>query len=150
MVTNQQFLEKFGRPGKQLEDNLVMWDVPAELEIGAIPKRIYCNKAMIAPLTAAFKNLIERGFVGELKTWDGCYNFRAIRGYEDQWKMTGNVKYLSVHSWACAIDVNAAWNQLGKQPTLSAGFVSCFTDAGFDWGGYWKRLDGMHFQLAAI
>lgn len=150
MVTNEQFLNKFGMPGKQLEDDLVMWDVPTELEIGVIPKRIFCNKVMIQPLTIAFKNLIDRGKVDELKTWDGCYNFRPIRGYEKQWAATGNVKYLSVHSWGCAIDVNAAWNRLRKKPTLSPEFVKCFTDAGFDWGGYWKRLDGMHFQLSSI
>jgi hypothetical protein len=57
---------------------------------------------------------------------------------------------MSLHSWGIAVDVNAFSNGLGKEPTLSAGFVKCFTDAGFDWGGVWKRKDGMHFQLAKI
>jgi hypothetical protein len=35
-------------------------------------------------------------------------------------------------------------------PKLSAGFVKCFTDNGFEWGGYWQRKDGMHFQLKSI
>ena len=130
--------------------HLTMWDVPAEFEIGVIPKRIYCNKAMIAPLTAAFKNLIDRGCVDELKTWDGCYNFRPIRGYEKKWAATKDVKYLSVHSWAGAFDVNAFENGLGVVPKLSEQFVKCIKDAGFDWGGDFKRKDGMHFQLAAI
>lgn len=150
-VTNEQFLAKFGMPGtKKALASLVMWDVPTVLEIGVIPKRIYCNSIMITPLSQGFQNLINRGYVKELKTWDGCYNFRPIRGYEKQWQKTKNVKYLSVHSWGGAFDVNAAWNGLGKKPTLSAGFVKCFTDAGFEWGGNWKRKDGMHFQLAAI
>ena len=130
--------------------HLMMWDVPFELEIGVIPKRIFCNKVMVAPLSEAFGNLIARGCVDELKTWDGCYNFRPIRGYEHRWKATKNVKYLSVHSWACAVDMNAAWNGLGKEPTLSPQFVKCFTDAGFDWGGFFRRKDGMHFQLSVI
>jgi hypothetical protein len=46
-----------------------------------------------------------------------------------------------------AIDVNAFENGLGKKPKLSAGFVKCFTDAGFVWGGNFARLDGMHFEL---
>lgn len=151
MLSNYDFLRTFGMPGtKQANAHLVMWDVPTELEVMVIPKRIYCNKVLIVPLATAFKNLISTGAVKELKTWDGCYNFRAIRGYEKKWIATGDVKYLSVHSWGCAIDVNAFENGLGVTPKLSPVFVQCFTDAGFTWGGDFKRKDGMHFQLAAL
>lgn len=138
MVTSAQALKKYGDP--TLEHNMVVWDVPTELEIGVLPKKLYCNKDMIVPLTAAFKNLISTGFVKELKTWDGCFNIRNKRGLSS----------MSLHSWGIAIDVNAAWNGLNKVPVLSAGFVKCFTDAGFDWGGTWTRKDGMHFQLKNI
>lgn len=131
-------LAKYGNPVN--ENNMTVWDIPTELEVGAIPKKLYCNKDLIAPLSAAFKNLIGRGFAAELKTFDGCFNIRPQRGSTSQ----------SLHSWGIAIDVNAAWNSLGAKPTLSDGFVKCFTDVGFDWGGNWKRLDGMHFQLASI
>jgi hypothetical protein len=139
MVTSQQALKKYGIPTAS-NPNLVLWDVPAELEIGLIPKRIYCNKDMIAPLSAAFKMLITTGCVAELKTWDGCFNIRKKRGLSS----------MSLHSWAIAIDVNAFENGLNQKPKLSNLFVSCFTTNGFDWGGYWKRKDGMHFQLAKI
>jgi hypothetical protein len=79
MVTSQQALKKYGDP--TLERGMVMWDVPANLEIGIIPKRIYCNRDMVIPLTQAFTNLISRGFVSELKTWDGCFNIRKKRGF---------------------------------------------------------------------
>ena len=138
MVTSQQAQKKYGAP--ELEAHMTLWDVPTSLEVGVIPKRLYCNKDMVAPLSAAFKNLIDRGFVKELKTFDGCFNIRNKRGLSSP----------SLHSWGIAIDVNAAWNALNAKPTLSAGFVKCFTDAGFDWGGTWTRLDGMHFQLAKI
>jgi hypothetical protein len=138
MVTSAQALKKYGDP--QAQKAMVLWDVPAELEIGVIPKRIYCNRDMVAPLTAAFRNLISRGFVTELKTWDGCFNIRKKRGLAS----------LSLHSWGIAIDVNAFENGLNQTPKLSAGFVKCFTDAGFDWGGTWQRKDGMHFQLSKI
>ena len=142
MINSKQCFEKWGDPQTREDEGgyMVMWDVPAELEIGVIPKRIYCNKAMIEPLTKAFQNLIKTGNVNELVTWDGCFNIRKQRGYAAQ----------SLHSWGIAIDVNAAWNGLNKEPKLSAGFVKCFTDAGFDWGGAWKRKDGMHFQLSKI
>ena len=69
MVTSAQCLQKYGEPEKH--KNMVLWDVPTELEIGVIPKRIYCNKDLIEPLTKAFKALIDTGAVKELKTWDG-------------------------------------------------------------------------------
>jgi hypothetical protein len=138
MVTSQQALKKYGAPEK--EAHMTLWDVPTELEVGVIPKRLYCNKDMVAPLSLAFKNLIDRDFVKELKTFDGCFNIRKKRGLNSP----------SLHSWGIAIDVNAAWNALGAKPTLSEGFVKCFTDAGFDWGGLWTRKDGMHFQLNKI
>jgi hypothetical protein len=155
MVTSKEFYEKYGHPSKL--NNIVMWDVPPELEIGVIPKRIYCNKDLIGPLSQAFSNLIHRGFVKELKTWDGCYNFRPIRGYEKKYAAAmkaGNIAlaitYLSTHSWGGSVDVNGFENGLGKEPKLSPGFVKCFTDAGLEWGGTWKRKDGMHFQLAKL
>jgi hypothetical protein len=152
------FYNKFGDPfKKKFINSLVIWDVPAELEIGFIPKRIYCHPLLIKPLEQAFKNLIERGCVNELKSWDGCWNLRTIRGYEKKYealiaagKFLEALVYLSIHCWACAIDVNAAENGLGKKPKLSAKFVKCFTDAGFEWGGNWKRPDGMHFQLLKL
>jgi hypothetical protein len=116
---------------------MTLWDVPTELEIGVIPKRIYCNKDLVEPLKKAFQALISTGNVKELKTWDGCFNIRKKRGLSS----------MSLHSWGVAVDVNAFENGLGQEPKLSQGFVKCFTDNGFEWGGVWKRKDGMHFEL---
>lgn len=138
MVTSAQALKKYGDP--TLHKAMTIWDVPTHLEVGVIPKRIYCNRDLVKPLEQALSNLINRNVVDELKTWDGCFNIRKKRGLSS----------MSLHSWGIAIDVNAAWNGLGKTPTLSKEFVKCFTDAGFDWGGVWRRQDGMHFQLASI
>jgi len=139
MVTSQQAQKKYGAPSES-NKCMILWDVPTELEIGVIPKRIYCNKDMVKPLEQAFKNLIQRNHVAELKTWDGCFNIRKKRGLTS----------MSLHSWGLAVDVNAFENGLGVKPKLSAGFVKCFTDAGFTWGGFWTRADGMHFQLSTI
>lgn len=142
MVSSAQALKKYGQPDllATQSKNMVMWDVPTHLEIGVIPKRIYCNKDMVKPLEQAFTNLIQRNHVGELKTWDGCFNIRKKRGLNS----------MSLHSWGIACDLNSFENQLNQIPKLSSGFVKCFTDAGFDWGGEWQRLDGMHMQLASI
>lgn len=142
MVTSNQCLKKWGDPAV-VENELkymTVWDVPTHLEIGVIPKKLYCNKLIVDPLIKAFTNILDRSLIKELKTWDGCFNVRRKRG----------LKSLSLHSWGIAIDINAAWNGLGKEPTMSKELVKCFTDAGFDWGGTWKRKDGMHFQLKNI
>jgi hypothetical protein len=138
MVTSQQCLAKYGPP--ETEKFMVLWDVPTELEHGAIPKRIYCNKDIVPLLNQAFKNINTRGLANQVKTWDGCFNIRKKRGATS----------MSLHSWGLAIDINAAWNGFGKQPTMSPELVKCFTDAGLDWGGKWSRPDGMHFQIAKL
>jgi hypothetical protein len=135
LLTHLECLDRYGPPEK--EAAMILWDVPTELEIGVIPKRIYCNRDMVEPLTNAFHALIISGAVNELRTWDGCFNIRRKRG-------SGTP---SLHSWGVAIDVNAAWNGFGKTPKLSSQFVKCFTSNGFDWGGTWSLPDGMHFQL---
>lgn len=140
MVTSSDCIKKYGIPTPNMKC-LTLWDVPPDLEIGVIPKKIYCNKDLILPLQNAFHNLIRTGKVEELKTWDGCFNIRMMRGIPN---------VFSLHSWAIAIDVNAFENGLHQIPKLSKDFVKCFKDAGFNWGGDWQRLDGMHFELASI
>lgn len=147
MLTSSECLKRFGMPTATVQWEtkvLTSWDVPSSINdiIHALPNRIYCNRLMTAPLEKAFRNLIQRGYAHELKTWDGCYNIRKKRG----------LNTLSIHSWGLAIDVNAAWNQLGKKPQLSREFANCFIEAGFEWGGDWQmpRTDGMHFQLKNI
>lgn len=148
MLTSAQCLKKYGEPSPN-NPHLTLWDVPVELEIGRIPKRIFCNKDLVSPLGRAFRNLIDRGHVDEIVTFDGCFNIRKKRGLSS----------MSLHSWAVAVDFNAFANPLGlsRQQCINRGlkpftdgFVKCFTDAGFDWGGHWKRPDGMHFQLKNI
>jgi len=153
MITAKDCIKKYGIPYDEetttvnensLFENtyMVLWDVPSDinLAIPAIPNKIYCNKDMVAPLEKGLRNVIARKLTHEIKTWDGCFNIRNKRG----------LSTLSIHSWAGAFDINAAWNGLNKKPTMSKELVQCFLDAGFDWGGFWKRLDGMHFQLAKI
>jgi hypothetical protein len=139
MITSDICWKKYGDPKK--ESSMMVWNIPVELQQGKIPKKIYCNRQMVQPLTKAFQNLIDRELVDELKTWDGCFCIRSIRGGTD-W---------SIHSWGLAVDLNAAENPLGAEPKLSREFVLSFTDAGLSWGGDWtSRVDGMHFQLAQV
>jgi hypothetical protein len=133
MVTSKQLFDKFGPPEK--ESAMVLFVHP--FNIDTVPKRIYCNKDMVDPLYAALKNVKHRGLEHLIKSWDGCFNIRRKVGASSP----------SVHSWGYAIDINAAWNRFGQQPTMDLKLVQCFKDAGFDWGGNWSAPDGMHFQL---
>lgn len=73
MVTSADCLKKYG--GGHLTEILSWYCLTYLLNwVELIPKRIYCNKDLVEPLRQAFSNLIFRGFVKELKTWDGCFN----------------------------------------------------------------------------
>lgn len=155
-VTGIDLYRKYGHP-KDLQSHFIVWNVPAELQKGKIPKKVYCHPDIVPHLQKGFENLVATGKWTELQSWDGVVNFRPIRGYEEKYaalmqagKVEEAMKYLSIHSWGVAFDCNAATNGLGKKPTVSPEFVKCFTDAGFEWGGGWKRLDGMHYQLATV
>lgn len=104
---------------------------------GKRQSRIYCNLDLQGPLTQAFQNVIKAGVQDQLKTFDGCYNVRPIRG-RTEWSM---------HSWAAAIDINASENPLGGPCKLSPELVHCFESAGLTWGGRFHRIDPQHFSL---
>ena len=138
MITSNECLARYGHP--ESEKHMSLWTVPIGLQIPVIPPKIYCNNDFITPLTKAFKNIIDRKLTLQIKTWDGCFNIRAKKGGLSP----------SLHSWGLAVDINAAWNGFDKPSTMSAELVKCFTDAGFDWGGVWQKIDAMHFQLARL
>jgi hypothetical protein len=151
MLTSAQALKKYGDPNllTTQSKHFELWIVPSDIlqafshvrfsALGTIgfPKKIFINKDFKPVLEKSLRNLIDRGLTMELKTWDGVFMIRTKRALTS----------LSLHSWAIAVDVNRAENDLGMTPKLSPEFVKCFTDAGCDWGGTWKRKDGMHFQL---
>lgn len=147
MATQAECIKKYGNPQTVATKNnwIAIWDIPKHLRLKNMPPQILCNTDLIIPLSRALYNLRTRGFERELQTFDGCYNVRPIRGYEN----ARPVRW-SMHSWGIAVDFNAATNRLGQKPTLSAGFVKCFTDSGFRWGGTFTRKDGMHFELETV
>lgn len=140
MITSKQAFSFFGTPDVKMErKHMVLWDVPEDinLAIPALPNKIYCNKLLVKHLEAAFRCIIKNGLAKEIKTWDGCFNIRKIKG-SSSW---------SLHSWGLGIDINASWNRLGNKPTMNMKVVKCFTDNNFYWGGNFSRKDGMHFEL---
>jgi len=146
MTTQQKLINKFGNPRDASFEakNLTVWNIP--VEYGTPFKKIYCNKALIEPLNRTFKQLKEKDLLKEIKTFDGCFIVRDIRGVPG---------VLSVHSWAMAVDFNAAHNPLGltRAQAIQRGlipFTEAFVDVwrknGWTCGIDFSRGDGMHFE----
>lgn len=150
-MTSKQALKKYGDPFllQTQQKTMATWQVPSKLleafahvrfsAVGTIgfPKKIFCNNDFKPLLEKALNNVVDRGLAKEMKTWDGCFVIRNKRGLSS----------LSMHSWGLAVDINAFENQLNQKPNISPQFVKCFTDAGLEWGGNWKRLDAMHYEM---
>lgn len=100
-----------------------------------------CHRLVAPKFQIAFRNVVSRGFAGQLKTFDGCYNPRLKRG-GNSW---------STHSWGIAIDLNAPWNAFGQRNfQMTQELAQCFRDVGFVWGGDWSYPDAMHFQYCTV
>lgn len=109
--------------------------------------KIQFNAKCTGQLVALFNDWESAGLVDRVLTWGGSYVPRFVRGS----RVT-----LSSHAWGTAFDINVAWNMLGSQPALvgKEGCVRELVDIannhGWFWGGHFKRLDGMHFEVCKI
>lgn len=139
---------KDGKASAQWErENLVIVPTPWELRFDGKPVtgiRVHkkCASSLSRVLTAIWNRVghsqsqIDRIGMSE---FGGSYVFRAIRGG----------KSLSMHSYGCAVDFDPARNALGnKEPAMHRLVIEEFEREGWEWGGHWKRPDGMHFQAA--
>ena len=148
MVTSKECIQKWGDISNKeisvsIEKSIMtVYRVPLHVrnQIPALPRNIYMNKLMVEPFEKAIELVIERKLCDLIYSWNGCFVIRKKRGGQS----------LSLHSWAIAIDINLKGNDYGEKPVMPLNLVACFLDAGFEWGGYWKKPDGMHFQLKEI
>lgn len=112
------------------------------LDTDHVVKVIACNIDTHEPLMAALRKIHDKGWGSVLKTFDGCFNIRAVRGSTA----------MSTHAYGLGFDFNAALNPLAGLHgdfTKHMDVVNAFKEQGFDWGGDWNgRKDSMHFSLA--
>ena len=99
---------------------MVIWHIKKQFKWFPA-ERVFIHKEFRAKLTAAFAILEAGGLHQEIKSFDGCYNVRMVRGTET---------ILSVHSWGCAIDLNAAQNPLGGESDWSYDFINVMEHCG--------------------
>lgn len=159
MIKTSELIKKYGDPftekDKFINEWMVLWDIPKQINdaIQPLPNKLYCNKDLIPFLENVFNELIKKQLHIEIKTFDGCFNIRRMRGSASP----------SRHSWGIAIDLNAFENPFKKvQKNLiieyrkrcvawSPDFLQVWRDCGFNCGADWTTIiDGMHFELKKI
>ena len=153
----QEIVATYGDPRPLLEPNgtitptnLAGWErqilescpLPFAVAIGGEGQTIrafQCHRLLAGVFEAVFAELHRAGKAAEIKTWDGTFAFRPIRGDT----------HLSLHAFGAAIDLNAATNPLGGPGDMDPDIVAIFQHFGFLWGGdFHTRKDPMHFQYA--
>lgn len=160
MITQAQALARYGNPLKSKTDSIkfqqkwmMIWKYPQAIKdaIPALGESIYINKDLQTIYAMFLKELIKRGLHTEITENDQCFTPRYQRG---------STTAISKHTWAIAVDLNAANNPIyntrdqciakGLKP-FSKEFIQCVRDCGLisgaDFGG---RPDLMHIELANI
>ena len=109
--------------------------------------KVYFHKKAAPQLIRLFEAWEKAGLLHCIKTFDGAFDPRCIRGRNE----------LSCHAFGIAFDLNANWNGLNRVPALIGQegsvreLVPIANEHGFFWGGHFaNRLDGMHFEVAEL
>lgn len=147
MTAQQQLLAKYGLPGESYQAKYcITWEIKKDFAWFPAEK-IFINKDFKDKLFILFSQLQSKGLHTEIIKFDGCYNARDVRGSTK----------LSLHDWACAIDLNAALNPMIIKPVITDAerlgkwtqeFVDTVRASGIYFGGdFIKRSDPMHLAL---
>jgi hypothetical protein len=133
------------------ESNIVTVYIPAldgvHTDGGKFSGRVRWHRRCVEQLQFAWAEAKDAGLMPFVKTWDGSFNPRLMRGSSTR---------LSNHAYGTAFDINAEWNGLGQEPAAVGrtgdvhAIAKVFKHHGFHWGGDWERPDGMHFEVGAI
>jgi hypothetical protein len=150
MLTTQQIIAKYGKPGPE---NLTVIQLPYPMRIAWDTKstvtKMQCHKLVAANFLAVFNDLLATYGLQKIQQlgidlFGGCYNFRKQRGGSD-W---------SRHAWGIAIDLDPARNSL-KATSKTAQFakpeykpmIDIFYKHDFIGLGPEKNYDWMHFEI---
>ena len=134
------------------KNNIITLDIPQlkGVSMWGKPKtsgNIYFHKKAAEQMKALWAEWEKEGLMPLVKTWNGTYAPRFIRGSKT---------VLSNHAYGTAFDINVEWNGLSKRPALVGEkgsvreLVPIANKYGFYWGGHFSRKDGMHFEIAKL
>ena len=102
-------------------------------------EQIYLHRDFQPLLAAAFTALAANGCYREIKSFDGCFNIRHVRG---------GYSVLSIHSWGAALDMNARDNPIATKGKWSKAFIDTMQEYQIFCGQRWHgRKDPMHFAM---
>ncbi len=118
--------------------------IPPSRELYPTGIRARCNATVKADLRAALQEVVDSGLSAAIDTVNantdgGCYYPRFNR-------VSGNLGYLSRHSWGQPLDTNTATNAEGSVPQMDCAVVRIFRKHNYAWGGNFLTSDGMHFE----
>jgi hypothetical protein len=99
---------------------------------------ITIHRQAAEPLAEVLRDLKSKGMLGLIRSFDGTYNPRLVRGSKEN---------LSAHAYGTALDVNAGENPMGYGPTEDQERLARVFEAhGWYWGDRFSRRDPMHFE----
>lgn len=152
-MTTKETIAKYGEPNVTGDGYLVTILLPYPMRLAwdteNVVNKMRCHKLVAGRFLAVFNEILRVYGYDKIKElgidlFGGCFNFRKMRGGND-WSM---------HSWAIAIDLDPARNQL-KETSKTARFarpeykamIDIFYKHGFISLGREKNYDWMHFEI---
>lgn len=101
---------------------------------------VWCHALLIPQLQGIYKELKRFGLehLFDLRNGGGCFVPR-----HKSWKKT---RGLSLHSWGVAVDINPKKYPYGSKTKPHPALIQAFEKYGFEWGGWWRTSDPMHFE----
>ncbi len=128
----------------RLADNWADSHIHPRAQFDGVAVRAACHVVVHPAIQGALSEIAAQGLTALVDTAStnsvgGCFNPRYNR-------VTGNLGFISRHSWGQALDINVSTNPLGGIPHLDCRIVRIFRKWGFAWGGNFLSRDGMHFE----
>lgn len=166
-MTTAEIIKEFGEPGDYSNFVTIVSPFPLKLDWDKTKTtvRITVHKKAATSLSAILQELLDvygLDKINELgiNEYAGCFNNRPKRGTEERYKALMNAGqearakgYLSLHSWALAIDLDADRNKLHETKKTARfarseyiDMIAIFYKHGWYSLGIEKDYDWMHMQ----
>lgn len=152
MLTDEQIIAKYGKPGDPKNQTILKLPYPMRIawDTKTTVTKIQCHKLIADSLLNVFEDLLDHYGLKKIQElgidlFGGCLNVRLQRGSKTKW---------SRHAWGIAIDLDPARNGL-KTKWKDSQFskpeykfmVDTFHKHGFIGYGPDRNYDAMHFEI---